>query len=1530
MKRRHIVILVSAITLLTIIFVAAVTVGVGVGTDPGREFIRARIQNELAGSLKGKVHIGKIRGGNFFLSGVRIDTFEIRDLEDSVFVASGPITLEYDSRDLLDRRILLRNVTVERPVVRLRQYKEGDWNLERLFRKEKPSIPGVPGRSFGDYVRLDSVRVRDGQVILIRPWSPSDTLKGARRDSVVRYNLAAKDREIRRSGDGFTRTYRWTRMAATLPRVRIADPDSSRFGQLFEIEQMRADETDPPFNFRNVRGTVRKLGDTIFIDAPHFDLPGSTGSARGRVWWGGGTKVDVRVRGDSVSLRDVAWVYPTFPREGSGKTDLRITNDSVDNSKFNFALTNLDARSTRSHLTGAMTFRTGEPVLVVKDVDLRASPLNFDLLRTFAGDTFPVDWQGDLFGMVRGPGGPLTRFVIDTSFVTFRDAHVRGAITQASGRGGLNILYPALAKFHGFQVNAVNVDLRSIEFLFPEFPRIHGTVNGIATLDSSWLDVRFSNADLTHRNGPGEPTRVTGSGRITYGEQFVTFDAAISAQPLSLTQMSRAYDWGLKGVMNGPIVAKGTADDFLLTMRLQGPAGRFSYNGRMDMYGLDISANGSGRAEQLDPALILARENVPTGFITGDYQLAVRGDTNDLGTLVGSAAMQVERAELDGIRVFPSRARVRFADRRLYLDTLRVESVAAMITAAGALGLAERTTDTLAYQVSVDSLGGLRRYVTQLTSGFRGASTSATDSIAGTLLVRGTASGSVKALDVKGTLTGNNLFVRREAGRDVTGSFEITDLVNGPAGTVHARFNSLNVGGILVDTLGANIRLAGGVQPKGTFSVGGRTRNSVEFQSEGDFAMATDVADVLLRGLAVRTDSSRWALARPSRILLEGTNGVTIDSLIVANGRGAQLVVHGVVPDSGRARMMLLADNVPLRDIGQIVQLRDTLRGVAHVTVQGEGTAALPEMTMQARLNEVSYGGIRLERVTANAQYAARRARFGVDLQAGGRRALAAQGSLPVDLRYFGAQLLEEDSLSASIRTDSASFNLVQALIPGLSGATGRLVANLDIGGSWRHPDVTGPFRIEDGAITLDSLGIRLRDVNVDLGFFGHRDSLAIRRMVARSGQNPGDSLSVTGYVEYTDVDDPYLNLRLDARTFHALDRRSLARLDISTESDGLRLRGNLHGATLRGGLIVDRGAVFLPDPELARKRPVDFTSVIRDTIGAQEVRPNALARLFESVLFDGVRVTLGDEVWLQSPEARIKLAGALNVQRRATRTATIGAGGIIEDDSLLVPVLDGVVIAERGTYTLDLGRVVQREFQVEGGTVTFFPTDPDPLLNISAIHTVRAASTGANVRIRVRITGPFSNPAVGLESAESFGMSQSDMVSYLIFGQPNFELGSQGKGYVQLAAQTLFPTATTFAAQQLRGILGPAADFLQLRPGAADVSGFGQRDKTTTDALGGSVRDAFLTSRLGGERQITENLFVSLSTGLCGWTNDGSLEALNILNGLSGRFEYRFSRNASVKLGREPSACNPAQVARVVAPPSQWGLSFFKTWRFR
>jgi translocation and assembly module TamB len=242
--------------------------------------------------------------------------------------------------------------------------------------------------------------------------------------------------------------------------------------------------------------------------------------------------------------------------------------------------------------------------------------VNFDLLRTLAGGPFSTDWQGDLIGYARGPGGRLTNFVVDESNIAWRDTHVRGAVSRFSGRGELDILYPAFTKFHGFDVNVASLDLRSILYLFPDFLRLGGTIAGTATLDSSWLDVRFSKADVTHRNGPGDPSRLTGSGRVTWGEEFMTYDLDMNAEPVSLTMLSRAYPLHLKGLLSGRVKAKGITDSLEIDADLQGEAGRITYRGLVDAYPLSVAAFGRGHAEGLNFAQLLDLPRPPQGWLT--------------------------------------------------------------------------------------------------------------------------------------------------------------------------------------------------------------------------------------------------------------------------------------------------------------------------------------------------------------------------------------------------------------------------------------------------------------------------------------------------------------------------------------------------------------------------------------------------------------------------------------------------------------------------------------------------------------------------------------------------------------------------------------------------------------------------------------------------------------------------------------------------------------------------------------------------
>src|SRR3954470_3514484 len=187
MSRRLRIVIASAIVLVGLLLMVLISfVGV-TRTNFGQERVRRMVATMLEGRVKGRVYIGRMSGG--FFNGVTIDSLEIRDDEDSIFVASGPIRVSYDARDLFDRRILLSSLQVEHPVVNLRQHANGDWNWRRIFPASWEKAQRDQ-RGFGEYIVVDTSEIHDATVKLTLPWHPSDTLRGAQRDSAVRFELS--------------------------------------------------------------------------------------------------------------------------------------------------------------------------------------------------------------------------------------------------------------------------------------------------------------------------------------------------------------------------------------------------------------------------------------------------------------------------------------------------------------------------------------------------------------------------------------------------------------------------------------------------------------------------------------------------------------------------------------------------------------------------------------------------------------------------------------------------------------------------------------------------------------------------------------------------------------------------------------------------------------------------------------------------------------------------------------------------------------------------------------------------------------------------------------------------------------------------------------------------------------------------------------------------------------------------------------------------------------------------------------------
>ena len=1530
-RRRFVVI----VALCTLVVLGMIGVGVGaflLHTDTGQAGLRRSIQQQVSSSMKGKLYIGPM-SGNFF-TGVTIDSLELRDDEDSLFVATGRIKLEYDVRDIVDRRLHFRRMDVERPVVVLRQHEDWSWNFKRMFSSGKPSIPRGPGGGFGDFIVIDSAHVRNAHFRVTIPWHADDSLRGVRRDSALRVNLARKDHEIRRTREGYAQTYRWTNAYAAVPHIRIADPDSA--GRLFVIDTVHAVETVPAFRWRNVAGVVRLLGDSAWIKAPHWDLPGSTGRAEGKVVWGSDLPVRyaVRVYGDSVSLKDVAWVYPTLPTTGGGRMILDIRNER-NLRRLDYALSELDVRTTGSRLRGAITFETGGPVLSVHDVKLRAEPVDWDLLRTLNGKPFPADWQGTLTGTVTARGGPVNRFVVDAADITFADRNVPGAISHFTGRGELDILFPAFTAFHRFYAATDRLELRTLSAIYPAFPRIGGIMKGSAVLDSSWLDVRVSNADLTHIDGPGEPTRATGGGRITYGEQFMAYDLALQVAPLSVTTLARSYPkLPLRGTFSGPVRVRGIAPTLEVEADLTGPAGHITYAGRVDADSIGgYGAKGNGTFNNLSAASLIGLAT-PASQLAGVYDVDVVGDS--LATLVGSLGLRLDRSVLDGVSLSSGVSRLRFDNGIMHVDTLRLVGTPGTLAAGGTIGLTRSAgADSLVLAVAVDSLGGLRRYF-KSTSLVTGAPVR--DSLVGAFSFKGSARGWLDSLDVRGGLTARQLYVNGTYGQAMTGSIAVRSVRGRSTGLVDLRADTVIAGGIAVRraTLQARLMDTG----RARFGMAAATNNGGSLALAGDYSAHGDTTDVRLDTLTIALGDTRWALRQPTRVT-RSPLGLAMDTLVLANTTGGSISGYARVPAGSPVRAELRADAIPLLELGRFAQLGTPLEGVLNATFAVAGTRELPTMTFGATARQVKFSNLSAEQFTVGGGYATNRATVQANLLRGGRSILDASLDYPIALTLFSATPTG-DSLRGRIHADSVDLALVEALSTKLRNASGRLTLDLAISGAPSDPHLGGVASVRDGAVEIPDGGLRFAGLDGVFRVDAARDSLFVDRLRFTSPASGGRG-ELNGSIVFRDKRNPRLDLRFDAKSLRAVDRRSLARLDVSTGAGGMTLNGTYDESTLRGTIIVDRGTIYVP--EVVRKEleeiSLDDFAMLFDTtdVRNRSLMPATPSKLVENLKLAGVSINIGDEVWLRSKEANIKLGGSLNVTRaREERDAGYASfdRDLLSDSSKSAPrytlALSGSLSADRGTYLLDLGPV-QREFQVQRGSITFFgSSDFNPAIDVTALYRVKQ-SNRADIPVQARIVGNFfPQPALQLTSIDA-SVAQSDLVSYLATGRPSSELTDVS---VKRALDILLPSGSAILTQALRDQFS-FMDLFQIQSGSVN-----DQSLAAGTSAGDQVKGIFASTRLGGEKQISDRLFLSFSTGLCpalGGADDPNNSGLRGLgNSIEGKVEYRFPltgpNRLSLRGGLDPSAgslrCGTtANVRGFVATPQQWGLSLFRSWSF-
>ena len=1418
-------------------FLVLVIIGVVVlnGTYYGRERVRRLALDAVRDIVHGEVIVGRIDGN--LLDRFDLVDVSILDEDGQPFLIADRIRVRVALAPLLSKRIIVRSLELDRPVVTLTRLARGRWNYQRIF-ASGDSIAGEVKLGFGSWIDLHGITIRNGTLFVHQPYPGDEAVRQTVGDSAARALARETRLRIERVGSTLRQTMEFRDINARIPRLVASDPDSTAIG--FRVRQLSMEATPlqaPDVVVKNMEGDVRITEDTVSLRDVDLHLPSSRfeGALTYHVSAG---DVELDLKSDTLDFADIQTLYPDLPDKGGGRLDLKATIRDTATSEYEF--TNARLAVADSRVSGRFGMAVNPNMLELRETDLRFTRFTTELVESLVPG-LQVKIPGAFTGRARlsGQSQSMNADVSGTYDPT------RHAPFQIVARGIVGT--GKVTRAQNLRLNLRSVPVSLMREFVREMP-VGGSANVDALFSGSTATQFTGRATITHREKA--TSVVVAEGSIS-PQKPLRMDLKLKLEPVSLELAEDfAKETDFRGEVRGTGEIRGTLRELKATLALQLPAGTANLDGTFDLESATRSYQATTQLSGVNARAIV--EKLPVTDLNGTATIVGRGTTSR--TVDARVTMHLKASAIDSTQVTDAVFVGVAKDARLTVDTLKVQTPFAVATATGTFGLVDGTEGTLNYMVDVSTLAGLQRWIAtgdttvvsprplvrqQLARAARGdtikadprtdsslasvltrrqdprrpvklpevqlAHAIARDSLGGSARVRGTLKGAIPRFTAQGNAALNQLIWDGNQVGKGSLDFTWTDIGTRDASlAAEMGVDSVRVAGFAFDSthIEATYKARSGDVALQVFP-GDTSRYHVRAR----YALRPDEGEVLLREINLRFDSVTWKSARESTVRWKG-GGISIDSLDLRSGDGTgrgRIFVHGEVPDADPGRLTIRIDSLRVAPWVTLLQADVPIDGIASLDADIEGTRMNPQIRGKVALQEHVYRKVPFPEIHSAFNYADRRFQFDGDLRRAetGVPVLAKiRGEVPIDLSLAGDLVTRKVAgpISIDLEGDSIPLGPLAEFSDEISVLTGEAKGRIGVRGTWERLRYEGAIAVNIPRLGLRTPGVALTSTVGSLRMAD--DRLVIDSLVGYSG----GPLRITGSVLLAQMERPILDVRVVANEVRALDNEK-GKLVVSSR---LGFTGPVDTLTINGSLVVMHGIIRIPAPEqfnlINTGDPTLFAIV--DTSLARQLAIAPPSPILKNANVD-VTLEVRRGTWARSREANIEMFGELDLQR-ATGDQEFTVTGALHSDY--------------GDYEL-----YGRRFSVRRGSVRWTGPQSNPVLQLLAVHEVSPAGR-APFDIQVTIGGSLERPNISLQSTAQPTLTQSDLISFLAFGQSSTSLlqfdgsGLEGGG---MAGSSLAGNVAALATRQLAGVaLGAlyadleadlsertAVDVLRIRP---------------------------------------------------------------------------------------------------------------------
>ena len=1520
--RRWLARLLAGIAVVALLLLAATLLVTN--TNWGRERARRYVLGLIQRNSHGIVHIGGVTGN--LLSGFTLHDVVITDSARAPFIKADEIWARYSLGTLRGKKIEFSEVRLVKPVIVLDEQPGGKWNYDRIFPRDTTTPSGPKKTGWGTWIRFSDVTMLDGDLTVRSPWRPDPNITPAETNDAVRRAFGPEGRlALVKVPNGYQKVSSFHRINGLFPLVRLEDPGyKNRLIDVAALKMIAEPFRPPVADVRGLTGTFEFTGDSVWWKGARASFPATRVSGDGRYYLSNGD-LHLRLHGDPVNPADIRWAMTRLPEQGSGKLDFGL---DWTGKKSVYLARNMDLTLVRSHVTGQIEVAVTD-TLAYRNADLHFASLDTRLLtQLFPAMKFPRPLT--LTGQAKFDGGE-------------HSLNINGDVTvddRLSGRSrlvgnGLMGLANGIFNARDLHVRMAPLQMGLAKAVAPSI-KLDGTLTGMVTLNGTTAAIMTAQGDVTHVER-GALSRATGRASMRV-RGLPWYDVDARMHPLSLVTLGRFMPTvGLRGSASGPMRLKGPANDLAINTQLTFPDGGFlDLRGTMDLASKVTGYNLDFVTRLFNANTVIAK--APQTSITAVG--SARGLGFDPATMQAQLTASVSASSIDTVSIDRANVKVAAANGMVRVDTLAVELPQGIVEAKGTFGLAPGHSGTLTYHVAIDSLSRLAGLISRDTgvvnprpgilarriarakadSARIARATEVERAVTGKQLPRfavdtpktvrknelsgsaqadGVATGNIRTFGLKGTASGSSIVARGNS----VGSFVADyDWINARTPQSQVRINAqaraVNAAGFSLDSVGAKLTYQ---KPNGTAQIVVSQDNSRKYSADAQFTLNKVRNELRLNNLKLQFDTSVWASTRVAA-LHWGQAGVDVDSLELRNGATGRIFVNGLIPKQGSANLDVAVDNLNVGDVVALTQSSINAKGLVSFNVHATGTLDNPQFKGAFGATGLLYNGTTLPALHGNVQYANQTLTGRAEaMRAGQPPFLVAEGTVPINLAatgVTGSRFPANRQIALNITADSVPLDLMPQFSDYVSNVRGRASGSFKLGGSLDKPQLTGQFALHEGQARVVLAGINLNQLEASIRMLG--DTVVIDSIVA----NNKGRIILTGGIGLRPLTAPSFDLKLFTQSAQVLNNQR-GQLTVGAN---LAMVGPLKDPHVTGDVRIRQGVLYIPPSDnknlIGAGDPALFNVMDTALMASRELFPSQ-SPLLANLRMD-VNLRIDRDVFVRSREANVEIYSEQDL-------------GVHVNRAKETLVLDGVILSERGEYTF-----MTRRFTIKRGSATFInSTELNPTLQAQGEYEVRQPNREA-INIQIVVGGTLRTPNISLTSDAQPPIPQSDLLSYLAFGQSSTSLVQlEGSGLTNGGGGTnLVGAGAALASRQLAGVaLGVAAD--QIAGSAARSLGADVFTITPADVQT-DVGNFLRATQFEFGKYVKSHTFVAVKSPL----DPQALvrPGVQVVHRFGGTQGYRLETGVDTRyLLREPTLSRDQNIATT----SAFGAFLIREWRF-